>query len=192
MYKLEPTIENLELSSNLFNDEMLEYNEGQIGQYLTYLLDQQLGNKNNVSFTPDPGDDVLPYVTCIICKNNTALVRVEYDGIASNIEMSQGDLLVFPSELKHQFRMHENLIIKKMAYSKNVDNDPSLTKYTVSVRLIDEYEIDVHALSEEDAINKAKDTRISKWKHLDLYPDVQERKIIRYAKWHNFEIKDID
>lgn len=192
IYKIEASIKNLELSHNLFNDEMLLYTEQQIGQYLCYLLDQQIGNKNNVTFISDPGDDVLPVVTCIICKKDNLLVTVQEEETVSRIEMSKGDLLIFPSELKHQFESSNSTIVMKIPYSKNLKNDIGLNKYTVTSKLIDEYEIEVYASSKEEAEFIAKNTRISKWKHLDLFPDITDRKIIRYSKWGNFTVKPLD
>lgn len=192
IYKIEASIKNLELSHNLFNDEMLLYTEQQISEYLCYLLDQQIGNKNNVTFISDPGDDVLPVVTCIICKKDNLLVTVQEEETVSRIEMSKGDLLIFPSELRHQFEFSNNIIVIKMPYLKNLKNDDTLNKYIVTSKLIDEYQIEVYANSKEEAEFIAKNTAISKWKHLDLFPDITDRKIIRYSKWGNFNVDPVD
>ena len=106
--------------------------------------------------------------------------------------MSKGDLLTFPSELRHQCELSSNIIVIKMPYLKNLKNDDTLNKYIVTSKLIDEYEIEVYANSKEEAEFIAKNTSISKWKHLDLFPDITDRKIIRYSKWGNFTVKPID
>jgi hypothetical protein len=192
IYRLEPSIDNLELSHNLFNNEMLLYTEQQLIIYLCYLLDQQIGNKNDVTFISDPGDDVLPVVTCIICKDSSMLVTVQEGEMVSRIEMSKGDLLVFPSELRHQFESNQNIIVVKVPYFKKLETSRGPNKYKVTSRLIDEYEIIIYANSEDEARDIAKNTSISKWKHLDLFPEISDRKIIRYSKWGNFNINPID
>lgn len=192
MYKIPATIDNLELSDNLFDTEMLNYTENQLDEYLILLLDQQIGNKNKISFTVEPGDDVLAFITCIICKQHSSIITVQEGEFPSNIKMSKGDLLIFPSELKHQFNKEENLIIKKIYYFKNINQNVFLNNYTVVANMIDKYEIEIWASSEKEAIEIAENTRISKWKHVDLFPEIEERKIIRYSKWGNFEIKPID
>jgi hypothetical protein len=189
MYRLEPSIKNLELSHGLLDDEMLKYNDDQIVYFLKGLCDQQLGIKNNIDFILDQGDDVLPTVTCVICKGDQTSVLIKEK--QSIIPMSIGDVLIFPSEMEHNISNKNNVTVKKIFYAKNVDMSGGDTRFLVSSTLIDKYEIEVMANSEEEAIEKAKLISISKWKHLDLQPEISDRKLIRYAKWFNFDSKPL-
>jgi hypothetical protein len=109
----------------------------------------------------------------------------------SNIVMNFGDVLIFPSEMKHSIGIQENVTVKKIFYKKDVDILSGSKKFVVTSTLIDKYEVEINAETEEEAIEKAKLVPISKWKHLDLYPDITDRKVIRYAKWFNFDSKPL-
>jgi hypothetical protein len=190
MYKINPVIENLELSHNLLDDNMLKYNKDQMLYFIKNLCDQQLGIKNSVEFVLDPGDDVLATVTAIICFDKNISVSMEVS--RSIIAMNKGDVLIFPSEMNYTANGSDNFYVLKVNYRKDLNLLEGSKTFNVTATLIDKYSITVSAENESEAIEKAKLTSISKWSHLDLYPEVQERKVIRYAKWNNFEAKGID
>lgn len=190
MYRIEPSIDNLELSHGLITEEILEYTSSQLDYFLSLVCNQQLGVKNNIEFIIEHGDDVLPYIVCIICKDNSFSVTMEES--KSIISLNPGDLLIFPSEMSHGISNPDNAVIKKLFYRQKIDNSIGYKNFIITSTLIDKYEITISANSEEEALEKAKATPISSWNHLDLYPDVEDRKIIRYAKWNNFSAKAID
>jgi len=189
MYKIDPTIENLELSHSLMDDQMLLYNDDQTLYFLKNLCDQQLGIKNNIEFIYEQTDDVLPSVTCIICTDGQ--ITVSMGLTKSRIPMNKGDVVIFPSEMAYSAEPAQNAKIKKVLYTKSVDISSGLQKFIVTSTIIDKYEIVVSADSQEEAVEKAKIAPISKWKHLDLYPEINDRKIIRYGKWCNFDTKPL-
>jgi hypothetical protein len=187
MYKLAPDIGNLELSHSLVSNEMLKYTDEQMDYFLKNVCDQQLGIKNDVEFIDEILDDVLPYVVCIICTDqNFSVVMKESKSI---ISMSPGDVLIFPSEMTHGVSDINKALVRKICYREKIKNNTGGKKFVVTSTIIDKYQVVVHANSEEEAVSNAKTIPISQWKHLDLYPDVPERKIIRYGKWCNFEIE---
>lgn len=187
MNKLDPTIGNLELSHSLISDEMFKYTDEQMDYFLKNLCDQQLGIKNDVEFTNEILDDVLPYVVCIICiDQNFSVVMQDSQSI---ISMNIGDVLIFPSEMKHGISDTNKALIRKICYREKIKNNTGSKEFVVTSTIIDKYQVIVYADSEEEALSNAKTIPISQWKHLDLYPDVPERKIIRYGKWCNFEIE---
>lgn len=189
MYKISPTIDNLELSHSLMDEQMLSYNDDQTLYFLKNLCDQQLGIKNDVNFIYGQTDDVLPSVTCIICVDGQITVSMELT--KSIIPMNKGDVVIFPSDMAYSADPPNNAKIKKVLYSKNVDISSGSQKFIVTSTITDKYEIVVNADSQEEAVEKAKIAPISKWTHLDLYPEVNDRKIIRYGKWCNFEPKPL-
>jgi hypothetical protein len=189
MYKIEPTVDNLELSHSLMDDQMLSYNDDQTLYFLKNLCDQQLGIKNDIDFIYEKIDDILPSVTCIVCTGGQIIVSM---GLTkSRIPMSKGDVLIFPSEMSYNANPIENAKIKKVLYRKNTDISSGLKQFIVTSTITDKYEILINADSQEEAIEKAKLAPISKWTHLDLYPEVNDRKIIRYGKWCNFESRPL-
>jgi hypothetical protein len=190
MYNLENSISNLELSHNILDKEMLSYTDPQMMLFLKHLCDQQLGIKNNIEFLVDSDMDVLPTVTGIICSTGQATVTIE--STKSRIAMNPGDILIFPSEMNHDIDKLDSCRILKIGYLKNVDIESGSKQFIVTSTLIDKYQIKVYAENESEAIEKAKTTSISKWNHLDLSPEIKERKVIRYAKWHNFDAESID
>ena len=78
-----------------------------------------------------------------------------------------------------------------MPYIKSIDISSGSKEFIVTATLTDKYSIQIKADSEQDALLKAENISLSKWTHLDLYPDIKERKVIRYAKWGNFEAKPL-
>ena len=170
MYKLSPDIGNLELSHSLISNEMLKYTDGQMDFFLKNLCDQQLGIKNNVEFTNDITDDVLPYVVCIICiDQNFSVIMQESQSI---ISMNIGDVLIFPSEMKHGISDTSKALVRKICYREKIKNNTGSKEFVVTSTVIDKYQVKVYADSEEKAIENAKTVPISQWEHLDLYPDV--------------------
>lgn len=189
MYRIEATVDNLELSHGLMDKGMLAYSDSNMMYFLKNLCDQQLGIKNNIDFILDQSDDVLPTVTAIVCNSDQLVVTLEVE--KSIIKMNSGDVLIFPSELKHSIDNIENCIVKKMPYIKSIDISSGSKEFIVTATLTDKYSIQIKADSEQDALLKAENISLSKWTHLDLYPDIKERKVIRYAKWGNFEAKPL-
>jgi hypothetical protein len=186
MYSLSPEISNLELSHSLISDDMFGYTDGQMNYFLKNVCDQQLGIKNGVEFIDGPTDDVLPYVICIICTDQNFSVLMEES--RSMISMNKGDVLIFPSGMNHEISDTNKAMVKKICYRQKVRNKTGSKEFTVTSTVIDKYQVKVYADSEEEAIENAKTVPISQWEHLNIYPDVSERKIIRYAKWCNFEV----
>jgi hypothetical protein len=189
MYRIDAVIDNLELSHGLMDSDMLTYSDSNIMYFLKNLCDQQLGIKNNIDFVLDQTDDVLPTVTSIICNSDQLVVTLEVE--KSIIKMNSGDVLIFPSEIKHSIDNLENCIVKKIPYIKSIDLSAGSKEFIITATLTDKYSISIKADSEEEALSKAENISISKWTHLDLYPDIKERKVIRYAKWGNFEAKPL-
>ena len=64
-------------------------------------------------------------------------------------------------------------------------------KYRVKAIIRDEYVLEVLANSAEDAKAVASAVEIHHWDHLDIEPHLTERKLMRYARWGNFEVEDI-
>lgn len=188
--KISPSIDNLELSHNILNTEMLSYNDNQFLYFLKHLCDQQLGIKNNIEFVVEPDQDVLPTITGVLCIDAHLVVTIKQS--QSRIVMNRGDVLIFPSEMQYHINGEQFCKIFKIGYENKININDGSKKFKVTATLIDKYEIDVSAENEEEAISKAKEISISKWNHLDLYPETKERKIIRYAKWNNFSANTID
>ena len=186
MYSISADLSNLELSHSLISEDMFRYTDGQMNYFLKNVCDQQLGIKNGVEFIDEPTDDVLPYVICIICiDQNFSVVMAESKSV---ISMNTGDVLIFPSGMNHEISDMSKSLVKKICYRKKIKNNTGSKEFTVTSTVIDKYQVIVYADSEEEAIENAKTVPISQWEHLNIYPDVSERKIIRYAKWCNFEV----
>ena len=116
MYRLSPDIGNLELSHSLVSNEMFKYTDEQMDYFLKNVCDQQLGIKNDVEFTNDILDDVLPYVICIICLDQNFSVVMKQS--KSIISMNPGDVLIFPSEMTHGVSDINKALVRKICYRK--------------------------------------------------------------------------
>ena len=64
-------------------------------------------------------------------------------------------------------------------------------EYTVTAVLRDEYTLNVKADSEEDAVKYAMQINISDWKHEEIEPHLEERVLLRMARWGNLTAKEV-
>ena len=184
---MRPSKDTIKVAHGLFNDEMLKYEDSNALFALQNLAQSQLGVQNNVDFFIDQeGDDLFPTVTGLICTLPNR--KITFGPVENqSMRVDRGDVVIFPSELIYSCEDQDSFRIFKFKYSQNVDLDSGSKKFKVTATLIDKYETYITADNEEEAIEKAKNISLSYWDHLDIYPDVQERKIIRYAKWNNFD-----
>lgn len=191
MKRMLPSKDTIKIAHGLFNDDMIKYDDSNALFALQNLAQSQLGVQNNVDFFIDQdGDDLFPTVTGLICTSQNKQISFGAANI-NKIRVDCGDVVLFPSELIYSCEDKNSFRIFKFKYSQNVDLDSGSKKFKVTATLIDKYETYVTAENEEEAIEKAKNISLSYWDHLDIYPDVQERKIIRYAKWNNFEAEPL-
>lgn len=64
-------------------------------------------------------------------------------------------------------------------------------EYEVISIVRDEYRIKVFANSEEEALALANKTPPSKWEHLEIDTHIEQRNLIRMARWGNFTAKEL-
>jgi hypothetical protein len=191
MKRLRPSKDTIKVAHALFDEEMLEYEDSNAIFALQNLAQSQLGVQNNIDFfINQESDDLFPTVTGLIC--TVPNVKIVFGaGENQSLRLGRGDVIIFPSELIYSSNDKNAFRIFKFKYSQNVDTDSGSKRFKVTATLIDKYETYVSADNEEEAIEKAKNISLSYWDHLDIYPDVEERKIIRYAKWNNFDAQPL-
>jgi len=106
--------------------------------------------------------------------------------------LNTGDYIAFPSECSVSADIDETHYIKfNVFYWPIIESKPSdANTYKITATLTDKYEIQITANSEKEAYDKAYNTPLSHWKHITPGGIAKPRKIIRWAEWGNFKIKD--
>lgn len=66
--------------------------------------------------------------------------------------------------------------------------------YEVTALIRDKYTININANSEEEALAIADKIDVSEWKHPDVMEDahLNDRRLIRHARWGNLSVKEIE
>jgi len=146
--------------------------------------------KNSVKFSIYKEGMILPKVSFIINLKGELLVDLLIND--RTYVLGAGSFLMFPTNFKFRINKKDNdyFVIGNATYSNNKEGLlDGKNKYTVISSILDEYELDVFAENESDAIAKASFVDISQWNHLDLYPDLDDKVVTKFSKWGNFRIK---
>lgn len=126
-------------------------------------------------------------ITCLIATKNNSLILVNGEEIYCN----RGSFVLFFNDKDVEI-INGSFDKKTFAF---LNQTPVFghgkTMYRVKSTVKDEYEVDVFADSEEEAIDYASKIDIEQWNHLDIYPDIQEVKFLRFSKWGIFNAKEM-
>jgi hypothetical protein len=76
----------------------------------------------------------------------------------------------------------------KIYYYPKIKNKDGKNKYNIKSTLIDTYNIEIFADTEEDALQKAYNTPLPEWNHEGINNKPEKIKIVRWSEWGNFEI----
>jgi hypothetical protein len=167
------------------SDNLVKIKEDLLGS-----INGKYAKKNNNSFVFYDNHMTLPKVSAILNLKGTASVTLRINDKSYNLKA--GGFIMFPSMFSFSMNVADEryVVIVDAVYSDSTDIAIDGTnKYTVLSTIHDEYSIDVYANSEDEAIEKASTINLSKWEHLDLYPELENRVITKFSKWGHFRIK---
>jgi hypothetical protein len=115
------------------------------------------------------------------------------DDLNINHFVGTRDIVAYYDEL--DVTVNAPKILFELSYSdapKVWGNGPRL--YEVEALIRDKYTINIHANSEEEALAIADKIDVSEWKHPDVLEDahLNDRRLIRHARWGNLSVKEIE
>lgn len=179
-------IKNIVIAKNCFSKEDLQ-NESNVLEVITGSL---VAKYKDFTFSLESSDDLPNWVNVLL---PLKAFRVNFN---SNPKIShdadEGDFLTFPSEIGFMISNQNNTneLVKqyKIYYYPKIKKQDGKNKYSVRATLQDNYNIDVYADSEEEALQKAYNIPLPEWNHEEIDDRPEKMKIIRWSRWGNFKI----
>lgn len=124
-----------------------------------------------------------------------AVFASNYDLIIDNekFEVSFGDCLITTTPQKILSLEPEFVLLEiEFYFTRNKKQVGTGSKeYSIISVVRDEYKINVFADSLEEAISLASEIPPSKWEHLEVDTHLEERTMVRMARWGNFTAKEV-
>lgn len=135
-------------------------------------------------------DETEDFLVSISCFGDTTVV---FPDLGQTLNMSSLDLLTLDSSISYAIQGDFHKQKLKCSKDKKVFGEGS-SKFEVVATIRDEYRISVMADSPAEAIELARDIDICEWLHPDIEPHLEDRRLVRFARWGNFyttEVKDV-
>lgn len=141
------------------------------------------------TFTSSNSDDLPNYINVIVAYDSFKInLKFTTDTI---YDLDRGDFLAFPSDLEFNCNQKEKVFkIYKIYYYPKINNTAGKNKYTIRATIEDNYNIEIYADTEKEALQKAYNTPLPEWNHEEIKNRPEKIKLIRWASWGNFKIVD--
>lgn len=109
------------------------------------------------------------------------------------IQKSTADVTIFvETTIDEILNEYPNSLIIPIYISKdNKTFGTGSKEYLVSVNVRDRFSVVIKADSEEDAIRQSDMVPVYEWHHENIEPNKPTRKIVTFAKWWNFDVKEM-
>lgn len=128
-----------------------------------------------------------PHIVAIAAQRPTEITIEGYP-----VTITERSMVAFFSEERFEILSDSGYVMLQLGYADKVDyigNGPK--KFEVVARINDEYRLNVFAETEDEAIAMAYNHDISEWEHPVIEPHLEDRRIIRHARWGNLSAKEI-
>jgi len=177
---------NIVIAKNCFSKEDLT-NESAV---LQVIIGSLTAKYKDFSFSLESSDDLPNWVNVLLPLKGFKIIfncnpRIYHDA-------DEGDFLTFPSEIgfmiSNQYNTNELTKQYKIYYYPKIKKQEGRNKYTIKATLQDNYNIDIYADSEEEALQKAYNIPLPEWNHEEIDDKPEKMKIIRWSRWGNFKI----
>jgi hypothetical protein len=169
-------------SGNIPDDEINQ--DSGIFEYVFPVIQTKFQYKYNITVLREESIDG---ISCYVSQYNNSLIIINDE----QIYCERGSFVLCFSDV--ETKIINGGFIKKTF--KFLDVPPEFgsgkNKYTVKSIVKDEYEVNVLADSEEEAIACASKINIEHWHHLALHPELDEVVFMRVGKWGIFEARKI-
>lgn len=141
---------------------------------------------SHVDLYRDYEDDLKVMLLAVFASNYT----INIDG--QGLEVAFGDCLITTDPQKI-LGVEPEFILTELEFYFTEEKQQlgsGSKEYEVTSVVRDEYKIKVFADSEEEAIEIAKNISPSKWEHLEIDTHIEQRSMIRMARWGHFSAKE--
>jgi hypothetical protein len=186
---------NIFIAKNCFSKEDLK-NES---TFLQVIIGSLTAKYKDFSFSLESSDDLPNWVNVLLPLER---FRIKFNSTPNvSYDVEKGDFLTFPSktsfiisdqystnELTKQYKIYELTKQYKIYYYPKIKKQEGRNKYTIKATLQDNYNIDIYADSEEEALQKAYNIPLPEWNHEEIDDKPEKIKIIRWSRWGNFKI----
>jgi hypothetical protein len=116
--------------------------------------------------------------------------KIKFNELDIDFDLNFGDAILFFSDIKYTTSIGHNEY--RFAYTDKKEIFGNGSKiFEVVATIKDEYRIKVYADSQQEAIKQANTIPISEWKHPDIEPHLEDRQIIRHARWGNLTAYEV-
>lgn len=128
---------------------------------------------------------------CIIALAVYEPTTIVVDGESTDVPPMT--LVAFYNSLDYYIQESAGCVKFRFIYADKVDHiGDGSKKFEVVAKINDEYRIKVFAETEEEAIALAYNHDISEWEHPTIEPHLEDRRIIRHARWGNLTAKEME
>jgi hypothetical protein len=132
-------------------------------------------------------EDFSKKIVCLVPKSQATVTNLQ-DQVS--LEIYFGDIAIVSADTP--IDVSGNCLL----FDFYVSNEPKVfgsgsLKFEVTALINDKYTVVVNADNPEQAIDIANEIPISSWLHPTIEPGLQERKIIRYARWGNLYATEV-
>lgn len=177
---------NIVIAKNCFSKEDLT-NESAV---LQVIIGSLTAKYKDFSFSLESSDDLPNWVNVLLPLKG---FRINFNSTPKvSHDADEGDFLTFPSEIgfmiSDQYNTNELTKQYKVYYYPKIKKQEGRNKYTIKATLQDNYNIDIYADSEEEALQKAYNIPLPEWNHEEIDDKPEKMKIIRWSRWGNFKI----
>jgi hypothetical protein len=127
------------------------------------------------------GDDFGKDIIVVLALDNGQII---FNDLDINFNLNFGDAILFFSNIKYEINIGHNLY--KFAYTDKKEifgNGDKMFEVVATIK--DQYKLKIYANNSKDAITQANRIPISEWEHPDIEPHLEDRQIIRHARWGN-------
>lgn len=133
------------------------------------------------------GDDFGKDIIVILALDNGQII---FNDLDITFDLNFGDVILFFSSIKYEIKIGHNLY--KFAYTDKKEIFGSGDKvFEVIATIKDQYKIKVYANNKEHAIRQANTIPVSEWEHPDIEPHLEDRQLIRHARWGNLAANEV-
>ena len=105
----------------------------------------------------------------------------------NNFVFAKGTVIGFKSSVQYKINSNEWKVCI-FSYKNREAIGNGKYEFEIIATVKDQYRIKILANSYDEAKKIAYETNISNWDHPDIAPDLQDRVLLRFAKWGNFII----
>jgi hypothetical protein len=174
---------NVVMAKNCFKKEDLN-NENHI---LEIICGSLTAKYKDFTFTINNSDDLPNWINAIVPLNS---FRIHFNFVNKlSHDADEGDFLTFPSDTGFNIDGNSYSIkTYKVYYYPKIKKTEGLNKYSIRATLQDNYNIEVYANTEDEALQKAYNIPLPEWNHEEIDERPEKMKIIRWSRWGNFKI----